>query len=674
VVKTPLRQRILFFASALILLSLLGSTVSLYRITEVNRSLQAINRVSVPLGRLLTQLSSDSEVLRRESERRLGLEHWRDAHWKPKALPRWIEEVIQSELSRASELIDSDQPWSDEVTRAQWREWANGAKEGFGKLIQLTGDLQQMLEKHPEIMKATTAQTELATQDSTSPLARAAELHIEWARGLDEWARRIQWGAEEYERTLRQNFSRAQDRVSELRTALEFILVLLISLSLLLLWLGERALRPLAELTRLASSIARRGLRKEDKQSLPQIPLSRNDEVSALGLEFHRMATSLLERERTVEQQRDRLQEGNRKLQAMGALNENILRSIETVLIVTDLDGRITQCNPATAHWLNSSADRIIGSRISDWPKLTAFPTLMALAGATSLPSLLEPAAIDGRTWGGHLFPLRKDDGTGSAGEIIVLEDLTDERELTERLRMAENLAAVGRLSAQVAHEVRNPLHSIGLEAEMAIEEARTTANPRLKQSLQAILASVDRLSKITDNYLKLSRLSSGVKSELDLGDVLESALADYANVCQSQSVLVEWTRMPNVSFKLLGDRDLLEQAIGNLFRNSLQALEATSHPRVKFSLSGEGGRLRFSIEDNGPGVDSALSNKLFTPFVTSKATGTGLGLSFVRRVIEDHGGRIAWDAAHSPGARFVIELSQELSRERRADAENFIS
>src|SRR5438132_709891 len=114
--KTSLRQRILTFVGALILLSLLGSTISLYRITEVNRSLDAINRVSVPLGRLIAQIEADGEAYRRELERRLGSGHWADAHWKPKPIPRWIEDVLDSEIQRTTDLMKKDLPWSTPET------------------------------------------------------------------------------------------------------------------------------------------------------------------------------------------------------------------------------------------------------------------------------------------------------------------------------------------------------------------------------------------------------------------------------------------------------------------------------------------------------------------------------------------------------------------------------
>ena len=234
---------------------------------------------------------------------------------------------------------------------------------------------------------------------------------------------------------------------------------------------------------------------------------------------------------------------------------------------------------------------------------------------------------------------------------ILVLDDLTEEVDLQERLHRAEHLAAVGRMSAQVAHEVRNPLHSIGLEAEMAAELAANLGQPALKQSLQSILRGVDRLEKITENYLKLSKLSSGSRTLVDLGDVLESVLATYASVCEAQSIRVDWRREKNANLQVIGDRDLLEQVFGNLMRNSIQSLEGRAQPSISWSLGQTDSRKVWArIEDNGPGVPIEIRNKLFTPFVTTKAQGTGLGLSFVKKVIEDQSGSIVyWDRGSNP-------------------------
>src|SRR4051812_12123758 len=105
--KGSLRKKILAYVVPMVLLSLLSSTVSLYRMTEVIRLLEAINHVSVPLGRLLTQIQSDAEIYNRELERNLGYSHWKDLHWKPRQAPQWIQNVLQNETVHLGELVNS---------------------------------------------------------------------------------------------------------------------------------------------------------------------------------------------------------------------------------------------------------------------------------------------------------------------------------------------------------------------------------------------------------------------------------------------------------------------------------------------------------------------------------------------------------------------------------------
>ncbi len=664
--SATLRQRILTFVAALIVLSLLGSTISLYRITEVDRFLDQINRVSVPLGRLFTQIQSDADLYQRELERSLGSSHWKDNHWRPRPMPRWISDVLDSEIGRISELVQVRGEETTDETANRWQEWAQAVSRGLVQLRDESTRLQQALEQKDD--------------------PAATRIYAHWNQLLEEWKRQLQWGASEYDHSFRQTFSQAEKRVSQLRTGLEMILLVVISLSLLLLWLGERALRPLGELTRLAREITRRGLKKEVKSLFPEIPISRTDEVSQLAREFHNMATALLEREKMVESQKNRLQEQNAMLMQMGELNENVLKSFEAILIVTDLDGVITQCNPVAARWLEAGVDEIKGKPLLAWARvarvLDSFPEAVqwirdlraarAVAVAPFHLRLSGPAPRpasggDDRVYGGHLTPLRSA-GNAPGGAILVLEDLTDELDLQERLHRAENLAAVGRLSAQVAHEVRNPLHSIGLEAEMAAEMAARLGNPQLRQSLQSILGSVDRLDKITENYLKLSRLSAGEKTALDVGEVLETVLATYTSVCEAQQVLVDWRRESAADLQVFGDRALLEQVLGNLFRNSLQALEGSRAenrvPRIWIGLGATpAGKVWLRLEDNGPGIPDEVRAKLFVPFVTTRAQGTGLGLSFVKKVIEDHGGSIALrdrpaqSGSPARGACFEIQL-----------------
>ncbi len=272
-------------------------------------------------------------------------------------------------------------------------------------------------------------------------------------------------------------------------------------------------------------------------------------------------------------------------------------------------------------------------------------------------------------------LPLQREDEIGALARemksmaISLKERVRAEEAARDRLKSAEHLAAIGRMSAQVAHEVRNPLHSIGLEAELAFEATASFGGAnaeRARESIQAILRSVDRLEKITGNYLKMSRISQGRRTPVDLADILEAVLATYSAVFQAQNVKIDWKLIGTGPYVVEGERELLENALGNLIRNSLQALEgiqvATSEDSGGFILIElarlPGGSISLTVSDNGPGVSKDVRDRLFTPFVTTRTQGTGLGLSFVKKVAEDHGGAVRLvDGANGAGAKFEVKL-----------------
>lgn len=531
-----IRGRVFAFVGALIVLSLLTSSLSLLQISKVNSTLDSINRVSLPLNKLFAQMQIDVDVFRREAVRGFGSIHWNDSHWVARPIPTWITEVVQGELDRMERL--SAQLPSSVSANMDWKLWAQELRTDFERLHADGDAIYQFLDKRD--------------------MAEASKRFPAWNALLEDWGKRLQAGVQLHEESLRDRFTESQASVAKLRTGLEVILLVVIALSLLMLWVGERALRPLDELTRLVRSITERGLQRGDKDSLPEIAMHRDDEVSALAREFHRMATQLLEWEKGVDGQKRVLADQNQLLK--------------------------------------------------------------------------------------------------------------DKVDLQEKLKEIEHLAAVGRLSAQVAHEVRNPLHAIGLEAELALETASaavsampTKENASVRSALQAILASVDRLEKITENYLRLSRMGSGEKKEVDLAGLLDNVLAIYATsiekAMRERGVRVDWKSEEGASLKVRIDGTTFEQAIGNLLQNALQA----GGDRIEFHMGqAESGRVFIRIEDNGPGVPDSVREKLFTPFSTTKAQGTGLGLSFVKKVAEESGGEVRFiEKTKLGGAGFEILLPE---------------
>ncbi len=617
--RVSLRRRVLLAVLAFIAVSLVGSIYSLVRILEVKRSLDAINKMEVPISKTLGQLQSDSEILRKEIDRKLGLVNWSDPTFKPQTIPRWMFEQLEKELDVLAVTLEISSHFE---TRPDFTDWLGDVRHGLSRIQSQVSDLFFFLEQ----------------KDFTQASKTFALLGVL----TDAWQKKVHWAVTESERSLRLRFMTAQHEVTGLKTAFQLILITIFSLSLMLLWIGERALRPLADLTELVRHIATRGLKPEDRRLVPEIPISRTDEVGELAREFKGMATTIIEREITLEHQSRRMIEQNRMLQELSVFNENILKSIESVLIVFHPEGTVRQLNNAACRFLGRSSSEAILSPLASLEALAPFRS--ELERALQNLETLEPVALSkrqtgtkSRLWSGTVLPLR-DSESRAVGIIMVLDDVTESTDLAEKLKAAEHLAGMGRMSAQVAHEVRNPLHSIGLEAELALDRGEALKDPLVKRASLSILEAVDRLSRITENYLKLSRPDQALREACDLGSVVETVLASYALSLEKLRVRVDWSRAPGVSLVIDADPGLLEQALGNLVKNSIWALEnkAADDRKIEITLGAvESGRVWLRFHDNGPGVAREMIDRLFTPFVTTRAEGTGLGLSFAKRVLD---------------------------------------
>lgn len=540
-----LRSKVFAFLSCLLLTSLGGVGVSFVLTQRVNARLSEINLRLVPFQRELMQLSSDTEMIQRELDRSLGFSHWSDPRWKPKRIPTWAINVQRATL---------DQIQSANLINEPWKNW-----------YQRVSRLNQELSKGAE---------SLFLELQSAHRDQAALIYPEWLKSMETLQKEVEWAKHELDQETHAAFRDAQGQVQNLRFALQILVLAVVAVALVVIWMGERALRPIATLRAVVKQINQRGhLTADERAGLPAISIQQRDEVSELAREFHQMATTLIEREKMIEFQKTRLEEQNKALMQMG--------------------------------------------------------------------------------------------------------------ELQKRLQQAEHLAAVGRLSAQVAHEVGNPLHSIGLESELALEVLNRMAPEKsasaisIKQALTTIMASVERLQKIIQNYLKLSRLSPGEKRRVDLQVCVENAIATYANELNRTGVRMDWHFDAELESAgvVFGDPDLLEYAIGNLIRNSLQALEKQTRcdRRITIGLANAGGgRALFRFEDSGPGMDPAVRANLFKPFFTTKAQGTGLGLSFVKKVFTDFGGDFRLcDPESGGGARFegyfpLTTASAEIFREVR--------
>ena len=236
----------------------------------------------------------------------------------------------------------------------------------------------------------------------------------------------------------------------------------------------------------------------------------------------------------------------------------------------------------------------------------------------------------------------------------------TSLKEREAQLLRAERLAAVGRVSAQVAHEIRNPLSSIGLNVEMLSDQLATTKFKTAEDEKEAhdLIASVtrevDRLTEITEDYLRLARLPTPVKRPEDLGRLVEEVMGFSHEEIERAGLTVELD-IAATPLPISADEGQLRQVFLNLVRNAREAMAAGGFLRVKTSSAGS--QVEVAFTDTGSGMTPEVKEKLFEPFFTTKQGGTGLGLSLSRQIVEAHGGRIDVESEVGHGTTFRLSF-----------------
>jgi len=239
------------------------------------------------------------------------------------------------------------------------------------------------------------------------------------------------------------------------------------------------------------------------------------------------------------------------------------------------------------------------------------------------------------------------------------------DRQRRELLR-AERLAAVGRISAQITHEIRNPLNAIGLNAELLAEElAGAPGVPdEHRQLVAAIGREVDRLHAVTEEYLRFARLPQPALGREDLNELL-AVLADFLRPELAAARVEVRLELADGLPAVRADEGQLRAVFLNLLRNSREAMPGGGTVWLRTRAVPEG--VEAEVADTGSGISAEALPRIFDPFFSTKERGTGLGLAYTQQVIQEHGGTIRCDSQPGRGTRFTVRLPA--AAEERAPA-----
>lgn len=233
------------------------------------------------------------------------------------------------------------------------------------------------------------------------------------------------------------------------------------------------------------------------------------------------------------------------------------------------------------------------------------------------------------------------------------------EKELQEKqeaLVRAEKLATIGRMAAQITHEIRNPLSSIGLNAELLADEL-DPADPESAEARRlcaAIAREVDRLAEITEEYLRFARLPKPVLAREDVGELLRDLVAFVKPELEEAGIRVELDLSDGLEARV--DENQIRQALLNLVRNAREAMPGGGTLRLQARPAPDGG-VEVRIADTGIGMRPEDLARIFDPFFTTKDRGTGLGLSLTQQIVAQHGGSLHCESEWQRGTTFTLQL-----------------
>jgi two-component system sensor histidine kinase PilS (NtrC family) len=352
---------------------------------------------------------------------------------------------------------------------------------------------------------------------------------------------------------------------------------------------------------------------------------------------------------------RQELETRQRDLRDLQAFKDLIFQSVGTGLIALDRAHRITAFNRAAEEITGVTAAQAIGH---GWP---------ALIGAT-VPLASIEGAIDGnpRASMRHETALRRPDGstvpvrmTFSAlrsgegerlGLISACEDLSAIRAMESRMRQADRLATLGRMAANIAHEIRNPLAS--LTGAIEVLTSPLTAEEARERLSQIVARESERLNHIIKNFLEYARPAPLSITTFDVAAAAEEVLLLLEHRTSPGSLKVIREFAPSVLWPV--DAQQFRQILWNLCLNAVEAMPEGGELRVAAAALGD--MLEVTVSDTGEGIAAGDLSHVFEPFFSTKSEGTGLGLALVHRVVQEHGGEI--DVRSSPGLGTTFTLT----------------
>lgn len=394
------------------------------------------------------------------------------------------------------------------------------------------------------------------------------------------------------------------------------------------------------------------------KELNEQLELKVKERTKQLEESYRRLAEDMVE----IKNLEEKLEKKYEELKIEKQKLDDVVSSIGAGLILIGLDRKAIWANKVITD-INGGLDKIKGkpcNEISLGVKNISCGVLIDQVEKTGISqqTILQGKDSNGETcYFQYVCTPIKD----SKGEIIefleMFLDVTERRRLEEKLLHSERLAVIGKMSSQVAHEIRNPLSSISLNVELLMEEIenyRDVDTSEAKALISSMVSEIERLAAVTEEYLQFARLPKPKLESLDLNALLKEMLAFLHGEITLENIEIESSFDEGLS-PIKADGKQLKQAFLNIIKNSVEAMP--NGGKIRITTSRMSNSVEIRVSDTGIGIDEKDLDKIFDPFYTTKDKGTGLGLSVTHQIITEHGGSIRCETQKGKGTTFIINL-----------------
>lgn len=406
------------------------------------------------------------------------------------------------------------------------------------------------------------------------------------------------------------------------------------------LYFARRFIEPILSLAEGAKAVA------QGDFSQPR-PVYRNDELGQLTRLFNHMTEQLAIAREAEELNRIRQEAARHYL-------ETVLESLTAGVITLDETGRLKTLNRSAENILGLPLSELSGSNWHDWPQsvpqyllLTElFQTILATEHTGKPVQTAYTGGDEARILLAKATPLPADNGGGT---VLVFDDIT-------LLVRAQKEAAWGEVAKRLAHEIRNPLTPIQLSAERLAWKLQDKLGEQdaqiLARSTDTIIKQVAAMKEMVEAFRNYARAPALKLEKQDLNKIIEEVLLLYeAGACTFDAVF------SNIPAVMYADTTAIRQVLHNIFKNAAEAAEEATQPEVHIHTDNTDGKITLTVTNNGKSFSKNMLANAFEPYVTDKPTGTGLGLPVVKKIVEEHGGRIALSNPAEGGACVKITL-----------------